>query len=154
MLSFRVFKGILIFILILALFILLCKCDNSVPDLREITEDYEQYEEVFLRVAESELFSESGGTCITNRDYDKSNDDLVLIFEQLGYKEIFDFSDNEAYFNKYNSTWDFVGLVYSRTSKSETGITPIYYCKFMDDNKQWQYQNTRARPSRRRFRSS
>lgn len=138
---------IFIFIVLVVLFIIIiCEIVGTSPDLSEITKDYEQYKEVFARVAEKELFSKPEYTRITKEDYDTSNEDLVLLFEQLGYIEIYDFSDNTAYFNKYNSIWDFAGLVYSRVSDMGSSDKAPYYCKFLDDNKQWEYQNTILRP--------
>ena len=101
---------------------------------------------MFVRVAENELFSKEGHTRIIYSDYDKSNEDLVFIFDRLGYAEIYDFGGGDAYFNKFNSIFDFAGLVYYKKSQKNINHAAPFYCEFLDDNEQWEYQNTMLSP--------
>lgn len=108
--------------------------DSKTEWVENIYSDFENYGEVFQRVAENE--TGGGYHVITAKDYEKENKDLKFIFEELKYKEIKVNIKHNVFFNKYHTGLAFRGLVYMASPEYVDGAvqTETY---ILDDDVIW-----------------
>lgn len=87
-----------------------------------LRDDITAYPEVFIGIMDDNNWWSYGYKKITKQNYDKTNDNLVFIFEELGYVEIYSDGLMNVYFDKYGENFSFFGVVYLRSkSKSVFG---------------------------------
>ncbi len=101
--------------------------------LESIRNDYLNHQYVFEQTVK--LFPEDGFNRISLQDYDKNNEALAIIFEDLKYIDIYSHKGN-VYFNKFGDGLSFDGMVYLRNPSYVVGIIKTQTI-YLDNSGKW-----------------
>lgn len=125
---------VLIICLVLSLLFFILDSNPKIPWDKQIKSDYQKYHDVFNSLLE--LMPQDKYYKISARDYDKNNDALKFVFEELGYTEIYtDFKGN-VFFNRFSEGITFRGLVYLANKNYVVGI-PESETIYISQDEKW-----------------
>lgn len=130
------YRKIFIIIIVLITFSLFYGCNKGNNNEREtsIRDDYITYKGNFESIIS--LFPDDDYYKITSENYDKSNNNLCLIFEELQYSKIYSDYKGNVFFDKFGDGLSFHGLVYLKSPEYVIGI-PKTKSEYISEDKKW-----------------
>lgn len=127
-------KLIALYSLIIILLLLLFRTYNTEEWYESLRKDYTNHKTQFENV--SNLFDFDSYYKVDRKNYDRTNSDLVFIFKNLGYKEIYTDGMGNVFFNKFSEGSTFRGLVFVTNPNYVIGI-PESETIYISDNAEW-----------------